>query len=40
MTYFSTIVLEIMLRQEPDAKKKKVILQMINQIVNSKESKH
>tara|TARA_B100000519_G_scaffold113159_1_gene97913 strand:+ start:220 stop:447 length:228 start_codon:yes stop_codon:yes gene_type:complete len=40
MAYFSTIVLEIMLRKETDEKKKRNIIRMIQKIVQSEGSKH
>lgn len=40
MVYFSTIVLEIMLRKETDEKKKRNIIRMIHKIVQSEGSKH
>tara|TARA_A200000113_G_scaffold206942_1_gene204206 strand:+ start:142 stop:252 length:111 start_codon:yes stop_codon:yes gene_type:complete len=36
MTYFSTIVLKIMLEKEKDAEKKKVIMKMIDIIIKGK----
>ena len=39
MVLFSTIVLASMLRKETDDKKRRIILQIINNIVNDK-SKH
>jgi hypothetical protein len=36
MTYFSTIVLKIMLEKENDVEKKKVIMKMIEIIINGK----
>ena len=40
MAYFSTIVLEIMLRKETDEKKKRNIIRMIQKIVQSEGSKY
>jgi hypothetical protein len=36
MPYFSTIVLKIMLEKENDVEKKKVIMKMIDIIINGK----